>query len=121
MLASAQNFALGFFGYPLENQYQQLIYIAARGVSQLTIPFFTVLNPRWAQFNSTLASYRCCPNNDVPERGWRGVGPANEWTDNYLRDAAERLQEYASGVTLTTRQLFLMQQTCAYEVWWSTL
>lgn len=35
MLNSAQNFALGFFGYPLEGQYQQQIMIEAKGVSRL--------------------------------------------------------------------------------------
>jgi hypothetical protein len=33
MLASALNFAIGFFGYPFEGQYQQLITIEANGVS----------------------------------------------------------------------------------------
>jgi hypothetical protein len=35
MLASALNFAIGFFGYPFEGQYQQLITIEANGVSCL--------------------------------------------------------------------------------------
>lgn len=35
MLASAQNFALGFFGYPLDHQYQQVITIEEKGVSPL--------------------------------------------------------------------------------------
>jgi hypothetical protein len=33
MLASALNFAIGFFGYPFENQYQQLITIEHNGVT----------------------------------------------------------------------------------------
>lgn len=32
MLASAMNFAIGFFGYPFEGQYQQSITIEADGV-----------------------------------------------------------------------------------------
>jgi hypothetical protein len=32
MLNSALNFAIGFFGYPLENKYQQSITIEADGV-----------------------------------------------------------------------------------------
>jgi hypothetical protein len=32
MLASAQNFAIGFFGYPVEGQYQQSITIEGHGV-----------------------------------------------------------------------------------------
>lgn len=43
MLASALNFAIGFFGYPLDGQYQQSIIIEAPGVSPLSpvhcIPF----------------------------------------------------------------------------------
>ena len=35
MLASAMNFAIGFFGYPFEGQYQQSITIEADGVSTL--------------------------------------------------------------------------------------
>ncbi len=33
MLASAMNFAIGFFGYPFDGQYQQLITIESDGVS----------------------------------------------------------------------------------------
>lgn len=33
MLNSAMNFAIGFFGYPFEDQYQQSITIEADGVS----------------------------------------------------------------------------------------
>jgi len=32
MLASALNFAIGFFGYPFDGQYQQLITIEHDGV-----------------------------------------------------------------------------------------
>ena len=32
MVASAMNFALGFFGYPFEGQYQQSITIENNGV-----------------------------------------------------------------------------------------
>jgi len=35
MLASALNFAIGFFGYPLEGKYQQSITIEAHGVCVL--------------------------------------------------------------------------------------
>jgi hypothetical protein len=33
MLNSAMNFAIGFFGYPFEGQYQQSITIESAGVS----------------------------------------------------------------------------------------
>jgi hypothetical protein len=33
MLASAMNFAIGFFGYPFDGMYEQSITVEARGVS----------------------------------------------------------------------------------------
>jgi 3-deoxy-D-arabino-heptulosonate 7-phosphate (DAHP) synthase len=36
MLASAMNFAIGFFGWPLDGQYQQSITIEADGVRALS-------------------------------------------------------------------------------------
>lgn len=36
MLASALNFAIGFFGYPFEGQYEQSITIEEDGVSTPT-------------------------------------------------------------------------------------
>ena len=38
MLASALNFAIGFFGYPYEGQYQQSITIEADGVISIKSP-----------------------------------------------------------------------------------
>ena len=37
MLSSALNFALGFFGYPLDGKYQQSITIEAKGVRILRL------------------------------------------------------------------------------------
>jgi len=37
MLASALNFAIGFFGWPLDGQYQQSITIEADGVRQIVL------------------------------------------------------------------------------------
>ncbi|KAG6331252.1 hypothetical protein ID866_7837 [Astraeus odoratus] len=97
MLASAQNFALGFFGYPLDHQYQQVITIEARG------------------FNNTLAPYRSCRNNDDRRKAYRGVAPSYEWKTVYLKNAVRRLQEHVSGMELTIDDVFAMQETCAYE------
>ncbi len=41
MLASALNFAIGFFGYPFEGQYQQSITIEAKGVRVITTDLTT--------------------------------------------------------------------------------
>lgn len=59
MLASAMNFAIGFFGYPFEGQYQQSITIEANGVRRLLISWNALdylLPP--IQFNNTLAPYK---------------------------------------------------------------
>ncbi|KAF9220158.1 phosphoglycerate mutase-like protein [Gyrodon lividus] len=97
MLASAQNFALGFFGYPFEDQYQQVITIESKG------------------FNNTLAPYRTCANNDDPNKGWRGGSPKNKWIAIYLQKALRRLQKHINGVELTLADVFAMQETCAFE------
>ncbi|KAJ7265461.1 histidine phosphatase superfamily [Mycena haematopus] len=54
MLASAMNFAIGFFGYPFEGQYQQSITLEDVG------------------FNNTLAPYKTCPNAGDPSKADRG-------------------------------------------------
>ncbi|KAF9242010.1 histidine phosphatase superfamily [Melanogaster broomeanus] len=97
MLASAQNFALGFFGYPFEDQYQQVITIESQG------------------FNNTLAPYRTCANNGDPHKGWRGGRPKNKWIGIYLQKALRRLQKHVSGMDLTFADLFAMQEICAFE------
>jgi hypothetical protein len=50
MLASAMNFAIGFFGYPFEGQYQQSITIEADGVRVL--PFLQLLSPEYCALDS---------------------------------------------------------------------
>jgi len=61
MLASAMNFAIGFFGYPFDGQYQQSITVEADGVRSSNVNFvvqpFTFLP---YQFNNTLAPYKTC-------------------------------------------------------------
>jgi hypothetical protein len=56
MLASAMNFALGFFGWPLQGQYQQSITIESSGVST-QLPYLTSSLIDFEQFNNTLAPY----------------------------------------------------------------
>ncbi|KAG1782255.1 histidine phosphatase superfamily [Suillus placidus] len=97
MLNSAQNFALGFFGYPLEGQYQQQIMIEAK------------------DFNNTLAPYRSCANNDIPDRGYRGQPYADAWKAVYLRDTVPHLQQYLEGFELDVEDVYAMQELCAFE------
>ena len=59
MLASAMNFAIGFFGYPFEGQYQQSITIEADGVSiGSTLTALAMIWPNCMKFNNTLAPYK---------------------------------------------------------------
>jgi len=97
MLASAMNFAIGFFGYPFEGQYQQSITIEADG------------------FNNTLAPYKTCPNANIMEKGKRGVWYVSRWSDVYLKDARERLQGHLHGIDISIEDTYIMQQLCAYE------
>ncbi|KAG2001830.1 hypothetical protein CC2G_004959 [Coprinopsis cinerea AmutBmut pab1-1] len=97
MLKSALNFAIGFFGYPLDGQYQQSIMIEEIG------------------FNNTLAPYDTCPNAHVPSKASRGVWYMKRWAEIYLKDAKERLSAQIKGFDLTTEDVYIMQQTCAYE------
>ncbi|PIL30835.1 hypothetical protein GSI_07003 [Ganoderma sinense ZZ0214-1] len=97
MLASAQNFALGFFGYPLDGQYQQSITIEDNG------------------FNNTLAPYKTCPNAGDRSKSDRGVDYVKQWSAIYLEAALGRLQPQMHGYDLTIEDIYTFQQMCAYE------
>ncbi|EDR10844.1 phytase, partial [Laccaria bicolor S238N-H82] len=97
MLASAMNFAIGFFGYPYEGQYQQSITIEADG------------------FNNTLAPYKTCPNANDGSKSDRGRWYLERWATLYLRDARRRLVTQLGGFDLTIEDVYTMQQMCAYE------
>ncbi|KAJ7869626.1 phosphoglycerate mutase-like protein, partial [Mycena leptocephala] len=97
MLASALNFAIGFFGYPFEGQYQQSITIEEGGV------------------NNTLAPYKTCPNVNDPLKADRGRGFVAAWADVYLQNALKRLAPLIEGYELRVEDVYVMQQMCAYE------
>ncbi|KAJ7915401.1 histidine phosphatase superfamily [Mycena leptocephala] len=97
MLASAQNFAVGFFGYPFEGQYQQSITIEAHG------------------FNNTLAPYTTCPNAQDSSKADRGREYLVKWASVYLKKALRRLQRQLTGYSLTIEDVYVFQQLCAYE------
>ncbi|KAG7086430.1 hypothetical protein E1B28_002384 [Marasmius oreades] len=97
MLHSALNFALGFFGLPLEGQYQQSITIEAPG------------------FNNTLAPYYSCRNTGRSSVADRGTWYVKRWAEKYLQSARKRLQAQIPGYELTIEDVFTMQQMCAYE------
>ncbi|KAJ4470623.1 histidine phosphatase superfamily [Lentinula edodes] len=97
MLHSALNFAIGFFGYPFEGQYQQSITIEADG------------------FNNTLAPYDTCHNARHRPISDRGKWYVEQWANIYLNDTRERLQSQLEGYDLSVEDVYTMQQMCAYE------
>lgn len=104
MLASALNFAIGFFGYPFEGQYQQLITIEANG------------------FNNTFAPYKTCPNANAAGKSDRSLLYVREWVSHFLAEARERLSRamigkdgLQGGFDWTGEEVYEMMQMCAYE------
>ncbi|KAI0072842.1 phosphoglycerate mutase-like protein [Panus rudis PR-1116 ss-1] len=97
MLASALNFAIGFFGYPLEGQYLQSVTIEAKG------------------FNNTLSPYKTCPNARTSGKSDRSLYYVREWAGVYLADAHARLAPLLEGYDLSIEEIYTMQQMCAYE------
>ncbi|KAG8901417.1 hypothetical protein FRC01_009854 [Tulasnella sp. 417] len=97
MLHSAANFAIGFFGYPHEEQYLNSITYETPSV------------------NNTLAPYMTCPNaNDWP-KARRARYYINEWVSRYLKGAAKRLQKDVDGIDIGPFEAYNFQQLCAYE------
>ncbi|KAF9002167.1 histidine phosphatase superfamily [Cyathus striatus] len=97
MVQSALNFAVGFFGFPVEEKYQQSITIESAG------------------FNNTLAPYKTCPNANSMSKAERGSWYLRRWADIYLKDALKRLRPQFQGYELSAEDLYAMQQLCAYE------
>ncbi|KAG8704002.1 hypothetical protein FRC09_003832 [Ceratobasidium sp. 395] len=97
MLQSAMNFALGFFGNPIEKQYQQLIMI------------------RDPLINNTISPDLNCPNAHLMERAGRGLWYVKRWANIYLKDALERVKKSTSGVEWSIEDVFSLQMLCPYE------
>ncbi|KAF5386513.1 hypothetical protein D9757_005874 [Collybiopsis confluens] len=97
MLHSALNFAIGFFGYPLEGRYQQSITVEFPG------------------FNNTLAPYDTCTNANKGNVGNRGTWYVKRWSQIYLNETRERIQAQLEGYELAIEDVYAMQHTCAYE------
>ncbi|KAG8690559.1 hypothetical protein FRC11_010746 [Ceratobasidium sp. 423] len=97
MLESSINFALGFFGNPIEGQYQQVIMTVHPGV------------------NNTISPWNTCPNANIPAKAFRGLTFAQKWGDIYLKDAVARFKGMAPEVDWTTEDAYAAQKMCAYE------
>ncbi|KAI5121934.1 hypothetical protein M0805_000263 [Coniferiporia weirii] len=98
MVASALNFAAGFFGIPdYTTDYLQVIGIESDG------------------FNNTLAPFDTCLNGNNAAIGGLGGTMSDKWAQVYLQDALTRIQSMIDGVNLTISDVLAMQTTCAYE------
>jgi hypothetical protein len=122
MLASAVNFALGFFAWPLDGKYEQVITIEAPGVCVDVLRREHVVSANLSQFNNTLAPYDTCPNANIHGKSDRSLPYIKKWAGIYLARAQMRLQadlrpaEGGEGFHLEIEDLYRMQQMCAYEV-----
>jgi hypothetical protein len=102
MLTSAQLFNLGFFGLNASNLVDLEVIIEngyGLGIED--------------SFNNTLAPYDTCTNSDnitIGDTYLRAV-----WDPIYLANATTRLQQYVTGLNLTTELVYGMQGLCAYE------
>lgn len=146
MLYSALNFAIGFFGYPHQDQYLQEITIEAPGVSHY-LPYLSIssVSLNFRRFDPYLTSSTTrfvrtrrkrshlvrllssshpdisslstsCPNAVVPSRAERAVPYVYEWTSIYLKDAVKRINALVDGLHMDFVDVYTMQQVCAYEV-----
>ena len=96
MLASATNFALGFFGWPLDGKVLMEVTVEEKGV------------------NNTLAPYKTCTNDSM--KGDRGRWYLRKWVEVYLKAAHKRLGASLEGTELSYEDVYVMQLLCAYEV-----
>ncbi|KAF9559236.1 phytase [Agrocybe pediades] len=104
MVNSAANFALGFFGHPLEGKYQQSITL--EGFKNDGTPY---------KFNNTLAPYSTCKNFFAHGKGNRADWYFKKWVERYIVHAQKRLQTHMHGMNLTINDVYTMQQLCAFE------
>ncbi|KAG8701965.1 hypothetical protein FRC09_005030 [Ceratobasidium sp. 395] len=99
MLESTHNLALGFFGHPVENQYEQVI----------------VVEDHEAKLNITSSPYDSCPNANIPAKAYRGVPRVQTWAAKYLANAVTRFNNLAPEVQWTVQDVYAAQQLCPYE------
>ncbi|KAE8542028.1 hypothetical protein D1P53_002205 [Cryptococcus gattii VGV] len=92
MLKSAQNFAIGFFGVPTDDQYNLEVTIEAPGI------------------NNTLAPYTTCRGTGVDYKS-----KLAEWDSIYLAKAKTRLQKDMQGYNISFMDVKDMMEMCAYE------
>ncbi|PPQ79240.1 hypothetical protein CVT25_002806 [Psilocybe cyanescens] len=100
MLDSALHFAAGFFGVQsYKEDYHQLI---------------TIEHADPGTQNNTLAPYETCTNG-LNEIASYGDVQSGKWAAIYLAPAVTRLNAKLQGLELNVKDLFAMQQLCAFE------
>ena len=92
MLHSALNFAVGFFGLPIEGKYLQSVTIESQG------------------YNNTLAPYMTCPNARDRSKSDRALPYLQQWSSIYLEDAHARLAPQLKGYDLSIEDIYIFQQ-----------
>ncbi|UZJ55613.1 hypothetical protein CBS101457_004933 [Exobasidium rhododendri] len=101
MLDSARFFNLGFFGFNASELVDlEVIIENGEGLTSTSS-------------NNTLAPYDTCNNSDTITIGDTYLRPV--WDPIYLANATTRLQQYVTGLNLTTELVYGMQSLCAYE------
>ncbi|KAJ7862613.1 histidine phosphatase superfamily, partial [Mycena olivaceomarginata] len=102
MLASAMNFAIGFFEYPFEGHYQQSITIEADGVRV----------PPTSSGIQLLLFLQTVQQHPTADRGRAKVA---QWAGMHLACAVGRLRPLTKGCELRVEDVYVLQQLCAYE------
>jgi hypothetical protein len=132
------NFAIGFFGYPFDGQYQQSITIEADGVRSSSV-IFVVHTLTFLPYHISVQQHPCplqdvrsmcilefdptdhpftlsCPNAGISAKSGRGLWYIERWANIYLKDARKRLKKQLHGLDLSIQDVYTMQQLCPYEV-----
>ncbi|QRV84599.1 histidine phosphatase family containing protein [Ceratobasidium sp. AG-Ba] len=97
MLESTANLAFGFFGHPVEGQYE------------------TVVMVQNSKLNNTISPYDSCPNANDTAKAYRGVPRVQAWAKRYLADAIDRFNKMAPNVKWTVEDVYAAQMMCPYE------
>lgn len=114
------HFAIGFFGYPFEGQYEQSITIEHDGVS-LQYLYIIPADPCHCQFNNTLApektyvtysrsAYRCltftlpsCPNGYHTDKSERATWYVRRWVERCVQTPSTAVCDTINARTDTSR------------------
>ncbi|KAF8607458.1 phytase [Ceratobasidium sp. AG-I] len=97
MLESTANLAFGFFGHPIDGQYQEVVMVQSRGL------------------NNTISPYDSCPNANIASKAMPGELKIKVWIAKYLANALSRFKTMAPEVEWTIEDVYAAQKMCPYE------